>query len=251
VVWFAAIAQILRAPHWAAPMTEHDVVDIAALLARLPLFSAITSAHIEHLAAASREKRIRKGETLFHRGDLPRGFYAVVYGQIKLAFSSPQGTEKVVEVIGARQTFGEAVMFMQRPYPVFAEALADTLLVHIPSKAVIELLEADSTFALHMLAGLSMRVHQLIQDVESYSLRSGAQRLIGYLIRNCQEPETGADRTMDLELPTSKQVIASLLNLTPETFSRVLHDLSSSGLITVHGRHITINDIEQLRRYEP
>ncbi|GAB4173089.1 MAG: Crp/Fnr family transcriptional regulator [Rhodocyclaceae bacterium] len=232
-------------------MAEHDAVDIAALLARLPLFSAITPAHIQHLAAASREKRLARGETLFHRGDIPRGFYAVVYGQVKLAFSSPQGTEKVVEIIGPRQTFGEAVMFMQKAYPVFAEALADTLVVHIPRKAVVELLDSDSTFALHMLAGLSMRVHQLIQDVESYSLRSGAQRLIGYLIRNCEEPETGAGNTLDLELPTSKQVIASLLNLTPETFSRVLHDLSASGLITVHGRRITINDIERLRHYEP
>lgn len=232
-------------------MAQHDVLDVAALLGRLALFSAVTPKHIEHLAAASREKRLNKGETLFHRGDIPRGFFAVVYGQIKLAFSSPKGTEKVVEIIGPRQTFGEAVMFMQRSYPVFAEALTETLLVQIPRSAVVELVETDSTFAMHMLAGLSMRVHQLIQDVEAFSLRSSTQRLIGYLIRNCSTEETGPANTMDVELPTSKQVIASLLNLTPETFSRVLHELADSGLITVHGRHITINDVARLRVYEP
>ena len=54
-------------------------------------------------------------------GDLPHGFYFLVSGKVKLAFSSSQGTEKVVEILGPMQSFGEAVMFMNRPYPVFAE----------------------------------------------------------------------------------------------------------------------------------
>jgi hypothetical protein len=35
-------------------------------------------------------------------------------------------------------------------------------------------------FARRMLAGLSMRLHGLIQDVEDYSLHSSTQRVIGF-----------------------------------------------------------------------
>jgi CRP-like cAMP-binding protein len=187
---------------------------------------------------------------LFQKGDPPRGFYVVVFGQIKLAFPSEQGNEKVVEIIGQYQTFGEAVMFMERPYPVFAEALVDTLLLHIGSSAVFDLLARDASFARSMLAGLSMRLHALIQDVESYSLRSSAQRLIGYLLQHAGEagPQQGP---LDVELPTSKQVIASRLNLTPETFSRILHDLIDAGLVTVQGRQIRILALERLRQHQP
>lgn len=53
-----------------------------------------------------------------------------------------------------------------------------------------------------------------------------------------------------LTLPTSKQVIASRLNLTPETLSRIFHQLSETGLITVQGKHITLHDIDALSHYE-
>ena len=96
-----------------------------------------------------------------------------------------------------------------------------------------------------MLAGLSRRMHGLICDVEAYSLRSGTQRVIGYLLEgNARE---GGDQC---NLQVSKTVIASRLNLTPEHFSRILHDLSENGMISVSGRNVRILDIERLRTYE-
>ena len=224
--------------------------DIPDIIAKLPLFAEISPAQLALIAAEAREKPLAKGEMLFNKGDPARGFFVVVRGQLKLAFRSPQGDEKVVHVVGPRQSFGEAVMFMDRPYPVFAQALCDTLLLHVSRNAVFELLECDASFARHMLAGLSMRLHALVQDVESLSLRSSAQRLIGYLLQQCGDVELTAG-SIECDLPTSKQVIASRLNLTPETFSRILHDLTGAGLITVHGRHIEIHDLRRLRAYEP
>lgn len=222
-------------------------VDIPGLLGRLPLFSALTPEQIEPLAAASRERRLAKSEMLFQKGDPAKGFYVVVAGQIKLAFPSAQGNEKVVEVINPQQSFGEAVMFMDRPFPVFAEALVDTVLIHIGKDAVFDLLARDPSFARRMLAGLSMRLHSLIADVETYSLRSSAQRVIGYLLQHGPEDAPGK---VEIVLPTSKQVIASRLNLTPETLSRIFHDLIEAGLIDVHGRQVTVRDLARLRQFD-
>ena len=223
-------------------------IDAVAELTRLPLFQALTEEQIAQLAAATREKRLQRGEMLFQRGDNPRGFYLVVAGQIKLAISSPQGNEKVVEIIGPMQSFGEAVMFMGKPYPVFAQGLAESTLLHIPQEQVFELLETDALFARRMLAGLSMRLHSLVQDVESYTLRSGTERLIGYLLQQGGPQENGR---LEVTLPATKQVIASLLNITPETISRIFHELSSNGLIEVQGRQISIPDVARLSRHQP
>ena len=233
---------------------HNDKLDIAQILRRIPLFQELSQEQIEHLAAQTREKRLHKGEMLFQKGDQPRGFYALVYGQMKLAFPSAAGNEKVVEILGPQQSFGEAVMFMDRPYPVFAESLADSLLLHIARQAVFEMLETDASFARRMLAGLALRLHGLIRDVESYSLRSSTQRVIGFLLQQCgYEPLDATDRAGEqtIALPTSKQVIASRLNLTPETLSRIFHDLSEAQLITVHGKRITIHDVDRLRAFEP
>lgn len=224
-------------------------LDIPQILARLPLFQELAPEQIAALETACRERRLSKGEMLFQKGDLAKGFFVVVFGQIKLAFPSSQGNEKVVQILGPRQSFGEAVMFMDRPYPVFAEGLVDSLLLHIASATVFELLERDPLFARRMLAGLSLRLHSLVHDVETYSLRSSAQRVVGYLLQQCPQNETGAS-SFDISLPTSKQVIASRLNLTPETLSRIFHDLSVNGLIGVSGKQITINDVTRLREFD-
>jgi CRP-like cAMP-binding protein len=51
-------------------------------------------------------------------------------------------------------------------------------------------------------------------------------------------------------LPTSKQVIASRLNLTPETLSRVFHDLTERGLIQVSGKVVSILNVNSLREFD-
>ena len=230
--------------------TMHETkLDIPQILSRLPLFQELAPEQIAALESACRERRLSKSEMLFQKGDPAKGFFVVVFGQIKLAFPSSQGNEKVVQILGPRQSFGEAVMFMDRPYPVFAEGLVDSLLLHIGSATVFELLESDPLFARRMLAGLSLRLHSLVHDVETYSLRSSAQRVVGYLLQQCPQNES-SEGSFDISLPTSKQVIASRLNLTPETLSRIFHDLSANGLIGVSGKQITINDVNRLREFD-
>ena len=223
--------------------------DIPQILSRLPMFQELSPEQLTAIAAETRERRLTRGEMLFQKGDASKGFFVIVMGQLKLAFPSSQGNEKVVEILGPRQSFGEAVMFMDRPYPLFSEAITDTLVLHIGRNAVFHLLENDASFARRLLAGLSLRLHSLVQDVESYSLRSSVQRVIGYLIQHCPL-ENECKGPLEISLPTSKQVIASRLNLTPETLSRIFHDLTERSLISVQGKLITILDMQRLREFD-
>ena len=227
-------------------VAEHRL-DLREVLSRLPLFQQLDEGRMARIVEHVRERRLGKGEMLFQKGDQPRGFYVVVFGQVKLAFPSSVGNEKVVDLLGPKQSFGEAVMFMGRPYPVFAEALCDTLVVHVGKDIIDELIRSDPDFANLLLAGLSVRLHGLLQDVELYSQHSSTQRVIGYLLQ--QGPDDGDVNEFRVELPTTKQIIASRLNVVPETLSRIFHDLAEAGLISVQGKRITVNDARRLREY--
>ena len=220
---------------------------IEILLARVPLLSGLNPDEIAAIARGTRDVRTARGDILFHKGDQPTGFHLIAEGQIKLGFTSSSGAEKVIDIMGPGQTFGEAAMFNDRPYPVFAQALIDSRLLHISRQAVLDSLERDPGVARRMIAALSTRLHHLIADVESYSLHSGRQRIIGYLLRDNAESNS---RTLTVTLPASKGTIASRLNLTQEHFSRILHELSEARLITVEGRKIAIPDVDKLRGYD-
>jgi CRP-like cAMP-binding protein len=143
-------------------------------------------------------------------------------------------------------------MFMEKPYIVFSQALTDSLLLHVSKTAIFEELQRDHNLCRKMLAGMAMRLHQLMNDVESYSLHSGKQRIIGYLLRELpdDEPDSINGINVTITLPTNKGVIASRLNLTQEHFSRILHELIDLGLIIVEGRKIHIPSVAKLRSYE-
>jgi CRP-like cAMP-binding protein len=218
-----------------------------AFLANLPMFSEMSREELDRIAAATLPVHVAKGESVFNTGDPCNGFHIVVYGQVKLGFTSPQGIEKVVEIVSPGQSFGEALMFLDKPYIVFAQALSDAMLLHVAKHAVLEELGRDPQFARRMISGLARRLHGLVRDVEAYTLRSGQERVIGYLLADVAD-STGNGKPVEVHLTPGKSVIASRLNMTPEHFSRILHDLAQGGLIEMNGRSVRIPDLERLRR---
>jgi CRP-like cAMP-binding protein len=221
-------------------------IKLQAFLANLPMFSEMSTPEIDRIAGATLPFYFEKGQSIFQCGDPCNGFHVVVYGQVKLGFTSPQGIEKVVEIIRPGQSFGEALMFLDKPYIVFAQALADAMVLHVAKHVVLEELARDPGFARRMLSGLSRRLHGLVRDVEAYTLRSGQERVIGYLLADVADDLSGG--VAEVHLTPGKSVIASRLNMTPEHFSRILHDLAASGLIEVNGRAVRIPDLNRLRR---
>ena len=241
--------------------------DIPRYLAALPLFQEMTSAELQRLATGCRLRRFARGDTVFRVGTPCEEFHVTVSGQVKLYALSPAGQEKIIELAGPGITFAEALMFTDKPYIVNAQALADSLLLSVGKSAVVREIESDPRFAMRMLAGISRRLHGLVHDVQAYSLHNGMQRVIGYLLNSLPEdvedaaalalastgcgtrPTSLTVRTLDISLPVSKATIASRLSITPEYFSRVLHDLEAEGLIRMDKRDIHIPDAARLANH--
>ena len=217
-------------------------LDVDALLAHLPLFKHLDASQRTLMAQASQQIRVAKHGYVFHRGDPANGLFIVAVGQIKLAIPTQNGHEKVIEFFGAGSAFGEAVMFLDLPYKVQAQALADSLLIWIGKQEIYAALDRDPSFARRMLAGLSLRLHGLIHDIETLNSHNARQRVIRYLL---SQPQTAAR----IQLPVNKNVIASKLGLTPETFSRILQQLSRDGLIEVLGRAVWLRDTRALTQH--
>lgn len=229
-----------------------SALDMAGLLSALPLFSDLSVPERQRIAQGCQLKRLGRGDMCFRVNDPCDAFFIVVSGQIKLYVASSAGQEKVIEIISPGRSFAEALVFLGQPHIVNAQALADTALVCVAKQAVLTEVSSDPHFSLHMLAGISKRLHGLIQDVESYALQSGMQRLIGYLLRDvacCGSDDPTAPMCLTVSLPASKAIIASRLSLTPEYFSHVLHELEAKGLIRIDKRDIRILDVQRLAQF--
>lgn len=212
------------------------------LLAALPLFKALDEATLARLAAAVTRRPLVRGEALFRQGDAPSAMYLVVHGEIHLVARTQAGGERLTGIVGAGRSFGEPVMFLERPAVVDALAATDALVLALPKEAVFAEIERNPRFARRMIANLSRRVEMLVQELDRQALGGGRARLVHYIVRRAD----GAAGPQVVTLPATKAAIASQLNLTPEHFSRLLHELADEGLVRVEGRAIVIPDLQRL-----
>ena len=210
------------------------------------LFADLNEDQFTHITKSVVKLQLTEGEHLFRQQQPARYFYLLEIGQIKLYRLSPNGEEKVIELVGEGQTFAEAVMFMQgRAYPVNAQALADSHLIRIEMAGFRHLLEQSPQTCLAILGHMSQRLHGAIQEIDQLTLQNATMRVIQFLLR---ELPVNATAPVRLQWTTPKAVLASRLSIRPETFSRILQQLTQEGLIRVEGKHVVVLNIDALHQ---
>jgi CRP-like cAMP-binding protein len=216
---------------------------LVADLRRGMLFARLTTEQVHRVAARARRMRLEEGRSLFEQGDDASRFYLVLAGYMKLFRLSPEGNEKVIEVVSPGSTFAEALMFLDRPrYPVSAVALSDVELVSVDARDFAAMLRDSVDTCFLLLGDMSQRLRGLIREIDNLSLQSATARVAGYLLKRAP-PD--ADH-FELEVP--KGVVASRLSVKPETFSRIIKSLSGQGLLAIKGSRVEVLDRDGLER---
>ena len=205
------------------------------------LFADLESTQLQRIAKSAARVHLEEGGALFQQGDPAKRFYLATRGQIKLFRLSPAGNEKVIDIVTPGNTFGEALMFLERPrYPVGAEALQDSEVISIDALDFTDMLRNSIDTCFVMLGSMSQRLRARLREIDDLSLHSATCRVAAYMARRVPAESDS------FELPVAKQIVASRLSVKPETFSRIIKSLSKSGVIQVAGNKITVHDREAL-----
>ncbi|MEX3776456.1 Crp/Fnr family transcriptional regulator [Pseudomonas sp. MYb118] len=212
------------------------------------LFEPLNDEQMNELMSTSQLLSIDKGEPLFRQGEPADAFYFVISGAVKIYRLTPDGQEKVFEVLGDRQTFAEAMMLMDTPnYVASAEAVCPTQLYRLSNNTYMRLLQSNSRLTFALLGKLCVRLHQRVNEIETLSLKNATHRVVRYLLTQLVRQPAADDR---FELPMAKQLIAGHLSIQPETFSRIIRRLIDEQIITQDGRQIAILDRLRLEQFE-
>ncbi|MHB1331800.1 MAG: Crp/Fnr family transcriptional regulator [Sulfuriferula sp.] len=209
------------------------------------LFRDLDRALLAQIAERARWRELEAGEPLFAKNDPGNRFFLVKTGAIKLFLLAEDGQEHVMELIGREHLFAEAVMFMGGRYPVHASALEATRLIAFDADFFLGLLRRDADLCLALLAAMSRRIHGMVTEIDRLTLQTGAQRFAQYLLA---QPAQKNAETRTVRLPASKQTIASLLGIQPETLSRILSKLRDEGLIQVDAETVVVLKPDALSR---
>jgi CRP-like cAMP-binding protein len=215
-------------------------------LRKVYLFAALNEGQLARVIQSMRVHSLEKGERLFDQGQSATRFYVLRGGQVKLFRLSPEGGEKIFEIIRPGGTFGEAIMFMDaKVYPVSVEALESSEILSFDNDTFLGLLRESVDTAFRLMAGMSQRLHAKLIEIDNLCLYNATFRLVAYLLQ--QVPEATKE-TSHVHLTIPKGVIAAHLSIQRETFSRILARLRDQGLIEVGGNEVILRNLPALRR---
>ncbi|MEJ2672752.1 MAG: Crp/Fnr family transcriptional regulator [Deltaproteobacteria bacterium] len=218
------------------------------ILRRIYLFSGLPEPDLAPLARMSVRKNFPRGATIFGEGKEALGFYILICGQIKLVKSSPDGKEYIIRLVGEGETFAEAAVFGEIPYPVTAITLEDCQTLFFPKAPFLNHLAATPALARNMLATLSRLLLHLTRQLEDLSLKEVSARLARYILERCRNTHGEINKGLYCELPTTKTQLAAYLGTISETLSRTLSRFKSLGLIEMDKGKITIIDPVALQK---
>ena len=216
---------------------------ILNIISTTPLFSGLSENELEKVKQIAIDRYYNKGDVIFSEGDEAEGFYVVIEGLVKIYKLSSEGKEKILHIFGPGEPFGEVPVFSGEAFPAYADALSKSRFLLFPRTAFVNLITANPSLCLNMLAVLSLRLRQFTVQIENLSLKEVPGRLAAYLILLADEQ--GDENFVTLTM--SKGQLASLLGTIPETLSRIFAKMSSEDLIDVTGRTIRLLDMEGLK----
>lgn len=216
----------------------------AALVRKIPLFQRLSDQALRSLLAEAAVRPVARGATLFLQDEPADRFYVLLDGWVKLYRLSEQGAEAIVNIIAPGETFAEAAMFANAGFPVCAAVVADARVLTLTAQAFARSLAEDPGIAFVMLGSLSLRLRELVRQIEQLQVKSAPQRVADFLLRLCP-PDAGS---VTVTLPFNKALIARRLGMQPEIYSRAMAKLRPLG-VEQQGAKVVIGDPERLRRF--
>lgn len=212
-------------------------------LGEFSLFADLAPRHLDDLAQGTCNVIYQKGQAVFRAGDLVSHLHVLVSGQVKICLSCRRGNERVLELLDAGQSFGQAELFVSRPYLVSAIAVKPSHVLAIRRDTLFGVMADDPRISRRVIELLARRQLETEADLVAQHSWSPGQRLLGYLLELAgPHRDAAAETTVTLE--TSKKVLASRFDMQPETLSRNLRDLSDAGLIVVDRNRVVLRNGE-------
>jgi CRP-like cAMP-binding protein len=211
---------------------------------RAPLFKAMGPTISRAMIENRRPRSYARGASIFQQGDAAEGFFCVVEGWAKLFRLREDGEEVVVAIFSAGETFAEVAMFLGGRYPASCEAVSPARILKIDAANLRRAVLAQPQLAFDMLAAASLRLRQLVDEIEQLKAKSAPQRIADFFLKQAPAKSGPAE----IALPYEKALIANRLGMKAESFSRALGRLSELG-VTVDRESVRISDVDRLAAF--
>jgi CRP/FNR family transcriptional regulator len=200
----------------------------------IPMFSNLDKKFHKELKDSLYIKKFTRNSIVFYEGDESDYFYILLKGNIKLYKTSPKGSQVQIKRMKAPNTIGEYACFEKAPFPATCEFLSDGVMGLLHFDKVYKYLD-DKEFSLGLIKSLTSKVMMLSSLVHKETILSSEAKVADLMIEN-----------ISIFNRLKNNEIAGILNLTPETFSRIITKFKKESIVKVEKNQLKILNLNAL-----
>ena len=235
---------------WVVPMTRREDTPMlnprSALLAEHYMFKDLPEDLIDRIAKLAVTKKVRGGETLFFKNDDGDALYGVLKGRIRISTGTAGGQELVLNIIEEDEIFGEIALLDGKPRTADAIAITDAELMVLHRRDIKQMIENETSLALHFLELAGARLRYLSDKIEDTAILDVSARLAKQLLHMAEiSGETSPEGTM-VRLQPSQAELGQMLGTSRISISKHLRRWRDKGWVTLRRGVVLIKNREAL-----
>ncbi|MCY0967879.1 Crp/Fnr family transcriptional regulator [Chryseobacterium wangxinyae] len=182
------------------------------------------------------EEHYNEGDVIFSESSVPEYYYQIVTGEVKLNSFSDKGKEFIQNIISGKSCFGESMLILGKPYPVNAVALSDCTVLKLASKEFFVLLRDHPGVFVDMYSRLADNTFEKQKLMRVITDPNPEERIIE-IMELLKESHMNKEK-FSLEIPHSKEQLASLTGLSLETAISAIDKMEQKNILKIQGEKI-------------
>lgn len=187
------------------------------------------------------------GETIFIQDDPCKGLYIIESGLVAVRKMDDEGRSVVIRLGYPGDTLGYRPLLAKEDHRASAEVTKDSRICFLDAKIARQLAASNPDLGMGFLERTVKALGEVEERFFEVAVQSVRVRLVHLLI--LLQDKCGrfaSDGTLILELPLTRQDLASMIGARPESVSRAFLELKKDGLAESSGREIHVTQYDRL-----
>lgn len=218
---------------------------------KVPIFGTLSDDEILKVAKMTHHIQFKKGELLLHEGEKSDRLFIVNKGQVKVSKFTIDGKEQILYILTSGEFFGELHLFNSDEVNNFSVyAIADTEICLLTKADIDRIMEANPEISLKLLEALTKRLAHTENLAQNLATKDPEVRIAHMILEFSQKFGIKKSGGILIELPITREEIASYVGVTRETISRKFSKFENLGLISSSGnKQLFVRNQIALREY--
>src|SRR5207248_1990313 len=188
-----------------------------SVLRKHPIFCDLEPEALDQLCRYAKHITLKRGASIFCKGDPGNSLFAVISGTVKISISSPDGRNAILNLIGPGEIFGEIALLDGQVRSTDATANTNCEMFTIDRREFVPFVRSQPTVAMKFIELLCTRLRRTSDQVEQVILQDLPGRLASALLRLTERHKPG-DRTIAI----TQQEISEMVGMSRESINKQL-----------------------------